>query len=466
MKRKQCLFTSALLAVILLFTCCAQATSQPIDDRATELTALANAFTLALHTGDTQTAMSMLDESTSAALDGKLDATWLQLTQLCGEFIDTGANQLDDSNGDLAHSMTLNFQNGTLIQRIVFDGENRISGLWFGPGKVEGETMEERVLEDRVEIPVTVDSGEGYPLDGILTMPRNESPKAAIVLVHGSGASNMNEAVGANAPFQDLAHGLAKEGIATLRYDKRTYTHGAKMAESADIAKLTIDEETAFDALAAVKLLQATEGIDPAQVYLLGHSMGGGLLSYINSLGADCAGYIIMAGTPRNLWELSADQNLLVADEVEAGGDADTAAQIRDFVETEAQKGRALVTMSDEDALEQNSAIFGISAWYLRKFDQIDAAALHLADAKPVLVLQGEADRQVTMMDFELWIEAFATHPDATFASFPGLNHPFGAYEGDAVPFTQMVAVEYAQRTPVPEDVIQTIAGWISLHVE
>ena len=312
------------------------------------------------------------------------------------------------------------------------------------------------------EITVSVDAGEGYPLIGRITMPKKAggSPLPAIVLIHGSGPNDKDSTIGANAPLRDLAFGLAERGVAVLRYDKRTYSHGAAMVARG--GPITLDDEVFADALAAVGLLKSRDDIDKGRVFILGHSMGGGLLSHINSLGVGCAGYIIMAGTSRPLWQLSAQQNLLIADEYEQKGDKDYAEKIRLFVKNERQKASLLDLISHEDALALGGTIFGMPPAYLWQFGKIDSIGLHLSDGLPVLVLQGESDRQVTMEDFELWKEGLSSHPNAAFASYPGLNHLFGAYEGQQTAFSDMVSVEYGQKTPIPEQVIDDIAGWVN----
>ena len=68
-----------------------------------------------------------------------------------------------------------------------------------------------------------------YPLKGLLTLPAGSGPFPALVLVHGSGSSNMDEKIGKLTPFRDIAQGLAARGIACIRYDKRSYAHGLKM---------------------------------------------------------------------------------------------------------------------------------------------------------------------------------------------------------------------------------------------
>ena len=93
-----------------------------------------------------------------------------------------------------------------------------------------------------------------YPLNGLLTLPDDVSrPVPAVVFVHGSGASNLNERVGKLTPFKDLAEGLAKRGIAAIRYDKRSFTYGRKMLQEKNI---TVKEETIEDAILATKLLR------------------------------------------------------------------------------------------------------------------------------------------------------------------------------------------------------------------
>ena len=72
---------------------------------------------------------------------------------------------------------------------------------------------------------ITVGEGGEYPLNGLLTLPDGEGPFPAVVMVHGSGPSDMDERVMKLTPFKDLAEGLAGHGIVSLRFDKRTYAH-------------------------------------------------------------------------------------------------------------------------------------------------------------------------------------------------------------------------------------------------
>ena len=464
--RKTIPLACALLLLLGLFSGCSkkgeEKNPESLDAARTEsLHALSQTLTGYLSEADEASALAMMDETMQQAMTGKVVEVWQGLTASLGAFSETGA-YLGTLEGDYAAlEMTLVFEGGSMIQRTVFDGENRVSGLFFRNGAVEGGTEPVPLPEGVKEVSVTVDAGEGYPLAGLLTLPETEKPKAALVLIHGSGPSDKDETVGQNTPLRDLAFGLAQRGFAVLRYDKRTFTYAIELSKDPNLPKLTVDEEVVSDALAAVNLLRERTEIDKDKIYLLGHSMGGGLLSYIDLLGANSAGYIVMAGTTRPLWELSAEQNLLYAEELELTDEKEKAKNLRIAVEEETEKGRNLRNLSDEEALNDKNTVFGLSAWYMRKFTQIDALALHLADGKPVLVLQGEKDRQVGMKDFELWKQGLGNHPKASFLSYPDLNHLFGAYEGEPVPFSQMVTKEYGQKTPVAPQVLDDIAAWL-----
>ena len=151
---------------------------------------------------------------------------------------------------------------------------------------------------------ITVGAGTDYPLKGLLTLPDDLSgPVSAVVMVHGSGASNMDEKVMKLTPFKDLAEGLARHGVASLRYDKRTFAHGFKMIRQKNFT-VTVKEETIEDALLAIKMLKNDPRIDCNRIFILGHSMGAMLAPRIDAEGADVKGLIMIAGTPYRLEDI------------------------------------------------------------------------------------------------------------------------------------------------------------------
>ncbi len=410
---------------------------------------------------DEKEALLMMTPEMAGHIKGQTAAIWASLINAYGELKGIGDSHQVKEEPYVLVETQIDFDFGSLNQAVTFTKEGQVAGWFFKPIKKPEDALAEALPEGLIERETTIIADAHYPLGATLTLPSGEI-KAGFVLVHGSGPNDRDESISANKPFLDLAWGLAKRGFAVLRYDKRTFAHGEQMSKEENYAALTVDEETALDAAAAVQTLLSQPELDGRPVFLLGHSMGGMLASYIGQTAKDLSGYVLLGGTPRALWEVILDQNRLVIAEMEPT----SAALSLLMLEAEAQKGRKLLELTDEEARQPKNDFAGISAWYLRHWARIDAVDLHMKDGKPVLILQGEKDRQVVMKDFELWKSGLAEHPDATFISYPDLNHLFGAYEGEAVPYAQLVSVEYAQRTPVDETLMDDIASWAEKRIK
>lgn len=107
---------------------------------------------------------------------------------------------------------------------------------------------------------VSFTSSDGVTLHGTVMAPTGAtSPLPAMVLVHGGGA-------GPREWLHQEAEALAREGIVTISYDKRT--KGYSLTERSY-------SQLADDALAAHEVLRARDGVDPAQVGMWGVSEGG-----------------------------------------------------------------------------------------------------------------------------------------------------------------------------------------------
>ena len=130
-----------------------------------------------------------------------------------------------------------------------------------------------------------------WVVGGTLTMPRGAGPFPAIALVP-AGSHDRDGTVGTGRNFRDLAWGLASRGIATLRYDARTWTHALAFARQPDF---TLDDELVDDGLAAVTLLRQTPRIDPARVYVLGYGLGGYVAPRIVQRAPGLAGLVLVS---------------------------------------------------------------------------------------------------------------------------------------------------------------------------
>jgi pimeloyl-ACP methyl ester carboxylesterase len=125
-----------------------------------------------------------------------------------------------------------------------------------------------------VERPVAIPAANGVTLAGTLAVPAGAGPHPGAVLVGGFGPSNRDGVFGdrAGGTYREIALGLARRGVAVLRYDKRG------IGDSGGPALSWLDARPlAADAVAAVRTMVALPGIDRTRVTLIGHSQGGDL---------------------------------------------------------------------------------------------------------------------------------------------------------------------------------------------
>ncbi|MHA6252796.1 alpha/beta hydrolase [Oceanobacillus sp. CAU 1775] len=379
----------------------------------------------------------------------ELEDTWERHKEVVGEFQGTDTLEISRRGDNLeVVEGYLNFTNTNVKIRMIFNEDQRLVGLHLSDAEVNFP-MPDSIMEEEI----LVGEGTEYELEGVMTLPKeNQENLPAVVLVHGSGPSDRDESVFSYKAFRDIAWGLAEQGIASIRYDKRTFIYGEKMSRASN--DLTVYEETIEDTIIATELLKEDARIDDENVFIIGHSLGGMLAPRIDLQGGNYAGLIILAGTPRPLWEVVYDQNLQ-AIEAFVRDESEKERQLA-FVEAEVEKARQLQGITDEEAKEMT--VFGIDGYYLKEMDEYPVETLLSEIDKPIFILQGEDDFQVYFeKDYLLWEELLLDHEQATLRSYPGLNHFFVDYEGP----NKGTVGEYEIPAQVEANVIEDIGLWI-----
>ena len=387
---------------------------------------------------------------------GRLAAIWASLQAQAGAYKSCGTEPRVIKISDKEMVITAcAFERATIDVQFAFDTSGRISGLVFRPAASAFRPAASAVsaytppayanTSAYAESEKTIGSGE-WTLPGTLTLPAGAKSAAAVVLVHGSGPNDRDETIGGNKPFKDLAAGLASRGIAVLRYDKRSRVHAARMAGLTDF---TVQHVVIDDVLEAVKALRSESGIDPARIFVVGHSLGGMLAPRIWIADPSIAGVIVLAGAARPLEDAIVAQSRYLA-----AADGTTSAEEQQAIDdAEALAGR--VRALQPEAAKSGQMIGGLPASYwldLRSYDPTAAAAKVKA---PMLILQGGRDYQVTAEEFAKWKATLGARRDVTFHSYPLLNHLFIAGAGPSLP------AEYLVPGHVAEEVVRDIADWI-----
>lgn len=402
--------------------------------------------------GDYEAATTNFNAEMAAALSAdQLEQTWFLLEDQVGPFqqqVSVTQQVIDDSTVVV---ITLQFEAMLLDAQLSITADGEINGFYIRPSTTTPpSTYEAPSYVDQVafaEHDLTLNAGTEWELPAMLSLPVGEGPFPAVILVQGSGQQDRDETIGPNKPFRDLAWGLASQGIAVLRYDKRTFVHAQAMA--AQIFDLGIEDETINDAVAAVSLLKTQESIDPDRIVILGHSLGGNLGPWIATQTPDLAGLIILEGNARSQAEVMLDQ---VNYQLELYG-AELSASDQAQFDALLAEIRALQQL--DESTDPATTYLGMPAAYWLDLQQYDPVATAQALDLPILIVQGERDYQVTMTDFGLWQAGLEDKQNVTFASYADLDHLLMSGTGPSKP------ADYEQPNHVSEDVIIDLANWI-----
>ncbi len=376
----------------------------------------------------------------------KLKEMWQGLEEKLGPLEKQGPARHTTAGKYEAVLILCKFKKMALDARIVFADDGRITGLFFVPaGTGEYKPPAYVQADSFAEREVKVGGGD-WILPGTITMPRGSGPFPGVVLVHGSGPNDRDETILANKPFRDLAWGLATNGIAALRYEKRTREHGAKLSKE----DLTVREEVLDDALAAAALLRKTEKVDAKRVFILGHSLGAMMAPRLATLDGDLAGIILMASPSRPLEDLVVEQFTYIY-----SLQGEPSEKQKEDLERLRQQAARLKDANLPADTPSSDLPLGMPLRYWRSLQENHPVNFAGKVMQRMLILHGERDYQVTMDDFEGWKKATKDRANVMLKSYPRLNHLFMEGEGKGRP------EEYQRPGNVAPYVIVDLVNWV-----
>jgi dienelactone hydrolase len=277
-------------------------------------------------------------------------------------------------------------------------------------------------------------------LNGILTLPKNVKKPPVVVMVSGSGPNDLNSTIYENKPFEDLAYGLAMQGIASIRFDKRTYAFPESMNN------ITIEEEYFYDVSSAIHMLENYD-VDPYKIYYLGHSFGGMISFSIMHQHPELKGAILLAGSPRKLEEIIYDQakNTMIDSGMSEAMINENLKAYEDAID--------LINNLNEES--EDTKIFEIDSKYWLSLNNNSFENFKDINRK-FLILQGEKDFQIFMdKDFEMFKEEYKDNKFVTLKSYENLNHLFMESINGTID-------EYTIKSNVSSEVIDDIVSWIN----
>jgi dipeptidyl aminopeptidase/acylaminoacyl peptidase len=285
---------------------------------------------------------------------------------------------------------------------------------------------------------VTLRTPAGLRFAGTLTVPAHATGAhvPAVVLITGSGQQDRDERtpfLESWRPFREIADTLSRRGIAVLRLDDRGVggsDAGPATATSADYAD---------DIRAALAWLRARPGIDSTRLGLVGHSEGAIIAPMVAAGNARVRGIVLIAGTASRGRDILTEQRRYLFSR-----------------DTTLSVGRRDSLMAAA-AREADSA-YAVPGW-MHFFADYEPLPTLRKVRVPVLILQGETDRQVSVSEARKLADALraAGNRRVTLRTFPGMNHLLvDDPSGNPMGYTKLPS------HAVRKDLLGVLADWLA----
>lgn len=319
------------------------------------------------------------------------------------------------------------------------DGTFSQSGMTFPLVMTKGVPEVKRPQEPKPPFPYETEEvtfkneKDSATLAGTLTWPigydKNAKKKPMVVLfVTGSGQENRDEEIFMHKPFLVIADYLARQGIASLRYDDRA----TGKSTGGDLQNAT-SEDFARDAEAGLDFLRSKKAF--SKVGILGHSEGG-LIAFL--LGAQKkTDFIVSLAGPG------------------VKGDTLSAVQSNRIMELSGIDPKLTVKMTAKKIRQDTQ--FQKLRWYQWFFDYDPSDNIGKTRC-PVFALNGDHDTQViSSQNLTAIKQLLPKSKKNLFKEYPGLNHLFQHC-------TTGLPTEYGDiEETISEEVLNDIVQWLRL---
>lgn len=295
-----------------------------------------------------------------------------------------------------------------------------------------------------------------YQLAGTLLLPKSGArPFPVVVTSTGSGQETRDEPLpypnlAEYKIFRQIAEHLAARGIAVLRVDDRG------VGDSTGLE--TLDKATTFDfaddVRAQVAYLRTRRELDPKRIAIVGHSEGGIIAPLVAASDAQIAAVVLLAGTGKR-----GDEVLLY--QMNRPLELNAALSDEERAKARAENERILRTVIEGGDTSKLPTLFRYP--WTKAFLTYDPLPTIRKVRQPILIVQGELDRQVTADQAELLAKAArdAGNQDVTVRLFPTLNHLFlPAKTGDESEYTSL------ETSRIGDDVIKAIGDWLLFKLQ
>jgi len=376
---------------------------------------------------------------------------WSQLLANYGEFIGFGIQDTISKGENLIINTELDFKKAIMNFMVSINVKtDKVSGIYFSEEKKKNTKSElPKPLPSYIDTNSFVESDiiirDKFDLKGKLTLPKKKT-NIVFVLVHGSGPNDMDGTIGENKFLKNLAWGLSSYGFAVVRYEKLTLRYGRELYKLNPA--MTQDDEYNNSILGAIDFIKNDNNLKDNKIVLIGHSQGASAITSF-STNKDISGMILLAGSPRKLYDLYTEQLEYIFNL-----DGIIRPSERTIIQEHKDKIKYFKTYK-EGKVEIDSLPMNLSIEYLKHLENYNPIKNLNKSEKPTLILSGSNDYQVTTKDFNIWVSELESKKNIKFNLIQNVNHIFGETEKLSVP------ADYQLYTPIAPNLFDEINKWI-----
>jgi alpha-beta hydrolase superfamily lysophospholipase len=301
----------------------------------------------------------------------------------------------------------------------------------------------------------------GFAVPAALTLPDGDV-RGAVLLVPGSLYSDVdgNYPTWQSFPrvYAHLAEGLARHGLATLRFAKLGPGTGSQQTDAALAPSSRTWAGRARTARLALALLRnelAARGLGDVKIVVAGHSEGAVVASVLGQHGVDADGLALLSGPSVGILGIMLEQNRAMPNVT------DDQLRILDEVIDVIRRGDPITDEIKQRASGPTGAGALVSfppegIAYMRDVDATNPLAAIASYDKPVLIVQGGSDLSVPAHHGEALRDARGSLP-TTYAFFPELQHFY-----KEVPAGTPLMENFGYPGPTDPRVDAAIASWMA----
>lgn len=334
-----------------------------------------------------------------------------------------------------------------LLVELIFDNASKKLTLYRFTETFKQYAIPEYAIAEKYSDENIIFSADStMPLSGTLSLPEHTKKTPLVIIIPDAGPTDA-DGIYVSKPYKDIATGLASNGFAVFRYNKRSLSNGFNFSQNKfNGNQFTPQEDVLDDLQAAIDLLKQNANIDSTKIYLLGHGEGAYLAPYVASKNPFIKAIILMNGNANHPLEMMIDQNAYLVKILP---------HKKEQFDEDNAKAKIVLKHKVKPTTSYTLLPHDIPAKYwlwIAKYNQIKVAKKLTI---PIFIMQGARDYQVDKKNFYNWQKKLHNNKNVSFKIYEKMNHIMHEGVGEST------YSEYAIMRHIPFEVINDLQVWL-----